>query len=90
MALAGLAGMFAGLALTETIRGGWHAWPILVGTLFGKWLIGKIAGLFFDEELKKLKKRFAFKDPVKTQIWHHRRNRHTGRFKDCRLPECAL
>lgn len=90
IALAAIGGVIVGLGLADTFWGGWRAWPIFIGTLLGRWLIGKIAGLFFDEELKKLKKRLTPKDPIKTQIWHHRRQHHPGRFKDCRKPACAL
>ena len=85
-----LAGICVGLVLAEALRGGWQAVFLLVGTLLGRWLLGKIAGLFFDDELDRLKARLRFRDPVKRQIWQHKQAGHVGRFRDCRLPECFM
>lgn len=83
-------GICIGLVLAETGKGGWKAWLLLGGTLFGRWLLGQIAGIFFADELRAIKKRLRLKDPVKRQIWRHKKEGHTGRFKDCRKPACAL
>jgi len=84
-------GCFAlGAAVMDLVRNGTAAVLLSVSIIFGKYLMGKIMGVFFDGELAAFKKQFQIKDPIKRQIWRHAHDHHGGKFKNCRRPECAL
>lgn len=85
-----LGGICIGVVIAETFKAGVGAIILLACGLFGRWLLGKLAGTVFDDELAALKKRFALKDPAKQAAWAHGMEKHTGSFRDCRLPICNL
>lgn len=86
----GLGGIVIGFVFADTVTGGWDSTILLVIGLFGRWLLGKIASTFFDEELKELKSMLSVNDQVKVAIWSHANDNHNGRFTACDHENCQI
>lgn len=86
----GLGGLVIGVTITDLVRTGWMAIIVFVLTIGGKWLLGKILGTVFDEEIAAAKTFLAINDPVKSAIWNHRGQAHQGKWQHCPESDCHI